>query len=212
MQLLNNDLMLMGSSAEQAIQNAILALQNQDEEAAKNAIELERELDSQERTVESLCLKLILEQQPVAGDLRLISSALKMITDMERIGDQAADIAELAMRLRGQAFIKPLTHLPQMAQQTIEMVTGSVDAFIQKDLKKAEDVWKMDDNVDSFFDIIKSELIRLIQRNAENGEQAVDLLMIAKYFERIGDHAQNISEWVIFSLTGVHKGEGREAQ
>lgn len=212
MQLLNNDLMLMGSSAEQAIQNAILALQNQDDEAAKNAIELERELDSQERTVESLCLKLILEQQPVAGDLRLISSALKMITDMERIGDQAADIAELAMRLRGQAFIKPLTHLPQMAQQTIEMVTGSVDAFIQKDLKKAEDVWKMDDNVDSFFDIIKSELIRLIQRNAENGEQAVDLLMIAKYFERIGDHAQNISEWVIFSLTGVHKGEGREAQ
>jgi phosphate transport system protein len=212
MQLLNNDLMLMGSSAEQAIQSAILALQNQDAKAADNAIELERELDSQERTVEGLCLKLILEQQPVAGDLRLISSALKMITDMERIGDQAADIAELAMRLRGQTFIKPLTHLPQMAQQTIKMVTGSVDAFVQKDLNKAEEVWKMDDDVDRFFDIIKHELISLIQRNAQNGEQAVDLLMIAKYFERIGDHAQNISEWVIFSLTGVHKGEGGGAQ
>ncbi|MGI6074910.1 MAG: phosphate signaling complex protein PhoU [Pyramidobacter sp.] len=206
MQKLNNQLMTMGSTAEQAIRSAITALQKQDASAAENARRLEEELDGQERDIETLCLKLILEQQPVAGDLRQISSALRMITDLERIGDQAADIAELAMRLYGQTFIKPITHLPQMAQQAMKMVTGSIDAFITHDLATAEAVWDMDTTVDNFFDTIKNELIALIRKDASNGEQAVDLLMIAKYLERIGDHAQNLSEWVIYSLTGTHKG------
>lgn len=206
MKILNTQLMAMGTAAEQAIQSAITALQKQDASAAENARRLEVELDGQERNIESLCLKLIIEQQPVAGDLRQISAALRMITDLERIGDQAADIAELAMRLCGQTYIKPITHLPQMAQQAMKMVTGSIDAFINGDLETARRVWEMDTTVDNFFDTIKNELIALIRTDAANGEQAVDLLMVAKYLERIGDHAQNLAEWVVYSLTGVHKG------
>ena len=207
---LNNNLLAMGALAEQAIASAAQALSEQDEDAAGRAIELEREIDSQERAVESLCLKLLLEQQPVAGDLRLISAALKMITDLERIGDQAADIAEIILRLRGQAYIKPLIHLPQMAARAIEMVTGSIDAFVRKDLEKAKSVFELDDLVDELFRIIKNELVELIHKDASCSEQAVDLLMIAKYFERIGDHAQNIAEWAEFSLTGVHKNGEKE--
>ncbi|OON89959.1 phosphate signaling complex protein PhoU [Pyramidobacter sp. C12-8] len=207
---LNNNLLEMGALTEQAIESAVRALSEQDENAARGAIELEREIDSQERAVESLCLKLLLEQQPVAGDLRLISAALKMITDLERIGDQAADIAEIILRLRGQSYIKPLIHLPQMAARTIEMVTGSIDAFVQKDLEKTKSIFELDDLVDELFRIVKNELVELIRKDASCSEQAIDLLMIAKYFERIGDHAQNIAEWVEFSLTGVHKNGEKE--
>ncbi|RKJ81461.1 phosphate signaling complex protein PhoU [Pyramidobacter sp. CG50-2] len=207
---LNNNLLEMGALTEQAIESAVRALSEQDENAARGAIELEREIDSQERAVESLCLKLLLEQQPVAGDLRLISAALKMITDLERIGDQAADIAEIILRLRGQSYIKPLIHLPQMAARTIEMVTGSIDALVQKDLEKTKSIFELDDLVDELFRIVKNELVELIRKDASCSEQAIDLLMIAKYFERIGDHAQNIAEWVEFSLTGVHKNGEKE--
>jgi phosphate transport system protein len=163
-------------------------------------------VDQKERDIEALCLKLLLQQQPVARDLRQISAALKMITDMERIGDQAADISGIALYLADTPYIKKLEHLPQMASAAIRMVTGSIDAYIKKDLVLAREVMEMDDIIDDLFDVVKRELIELIRQNAGNGEQAIDLLMIAKYFERIGDHAQNIAEWVEYSMTGKHKG------
>jgi len=206
LRLLNTELLEMGALIEHAIQAASEALIKQDVEAANNAITFDREVDQKERDIESLCLKLLLQQQPVAKDLRLISAALKMITDMERIGDQASDISGIVIYLAGKPYIKPLEHLPQMANAAIRMVTGSIDAFINKDLALARDIIEMDDVIDDLFDTIKSELIELIQHDPDNSEQAVDLLMITKYFERIGDHAQNIAEWAEFSITGVHKG------
>ena len=156
--------------------------------------------------IESLCLKLLLQQQPVARDLRLISSALKMITDMERIGDQASDIAELVIYLSKEPYIKELTHLPQMAENAIRMVSGALDAYVRKDVALAQEVMGMDDAIDALFVTVKDELIALIRDDASAGSQAIDLLMIAKYYERIGDHAQNIAEWVEYALTGRHKG------
>mgnify|MGYP001019015222 FL=1 len=170
----------------------------------KKVNELENEIDEMEKTIESHCLRLLLQQQPVASDLRIISTALKMITDMERIGDNAEDIAEIAKFLVNQEFIKDLVHIPQMAEATISMVKRSVDAFVSKDKELALEVCRDDDIVDNLFQIIKNELIGKIQEEANNGEQAIDLLMIAKYLERIGDHAENIAEWVIFSITGEH--------
>ncbi len=206
LRLLNEELLEMGSLIEHAIQSASEALLRQDVEAANEAITFDREVDQKERDIEALCLKLLLQQQPVARDLRLISAALKMITDMERIGDQASDISGIVIYLAGKPYIKPLEHLPQMADAAKRMVSGSLDAFINKDLELARRVIDMDDIIDDLFDVIKGELIDLIQRDVANGEQAIDLLMIAKYFERIGDHAQNIAEWAEYSITGVHKG------
>nr|WP_167815944.1 phosphate signaling complex protein PhoU [Methanocorpusculum sp. GPch4] len=206
LRLLNQELLEMGALIEHAIQSASEALIKQDVDAANTAIAFDREVDQKEREIETLCLKLLLQQQPVARDLRLISAALKMITDMERIGDQAADISGIVIYLAGKPYIKALEHLPQMAEASIRMVSGSIDAFINKDLALARNVIEMDDIIDDLFDVIKGELIELIQRDVTNGEQAIDLLMIAKYFERIGDHAQNIAEWAEFSITGVHKG------
>jgi phosphate transport system protein len=206
LRLLNQELLEMGALIEHAIQSASEALIKQDVESANNAITFDREVDQKERDIESLCLKLLLQQQPVAKDLRLISAALKMITDMERIGDQAADISGIVIYLNGKPYIKSLEHLPQMAEAAIRMVSGSIDAFINKDLTLARNIIEMDDVIDDLFDTIKGELIELIQHDPDNGEQAVDLLMIAKYFERIGDHAQNIAEWAEYSITGVHKG------
>jgi len=206
LRLLNTELLEMGALIEHAIQAASEALIRQDVEAANNAIAFDREVDQKEREIESLCPKLLLQQQPVARDLRLISAALKMITDMERIGDQASDISGIVIYLTGKPYIKSLEHLPQMAEAAIRMVSGSVDAFVKKDLALARSVIDMDDIVDDLFDVIKDELIDLIQKDAANGEQAVDLMMIAKYFERIGDHAQNIAEWAEYAITGVHKG------
>lgn len=202
---LNLELIKMGSLIETSIETSAKALINQDLDLIKKVNELEIEIDEMEKTIESHCLKLLLQQQPVASDLRLISTALKMITDMERIGDNAEDIAEIARFMVGQKFIKDLVHIPQMAEATISMVKRSVDAFVSKDKELALQVCKDDDIVDNLFQVIKKELIEKIQEKEENGEQAIDLLMIAKYFERIGDHAENIAEWVIFSVTGEHK-------
>jgi len=205
--LLNRELLKMGALIELSIKNATQALLKQDVDAARAAIRFDNEIDQMERDIEALCLKLLLQQQPVAGDLRLISTAMKMITDMERIGDQAADISEIVVHLSGAPYIKKLEHLPLMADTAANMVTGSLDAFVAKDLELVCKIIAMDDIIDDLFDIIKNELIELIRRDAACGTQAMDLLMIAKYFERIGDHAQNIAEWVEYSITGRHKGE-----
>lgn len=202
---LNDELIDMGSMIEKSIEKALVALVTQNVEKAKEVITFDLEIDRQEREIESLCMKLLLQQQPVARDLRLISSALKMITDMERIGDQAADIAELAIFMAEKPYIKELKHITQMGQETMAMVVTSVDAFVEKDLEKAQEVLTHDDIVDQLFDAVKSELIEMIHQDKEIGEQATDLLMVAKYFERIGDHATNIAEWVIYSITGEHE-------
>ena len=203
---LNHELLEMGGLIERAIRNATDALENQDVEAALQAIATEKEVNQAERDIEALCMKLLLQQQPVAKDLRFISSALKMITDMERIGDQATDIAELVVFLSKEPYIKPLHHLPQMAEKAIRMVTGALDAYVRKDMALAQEIIGMDDEIDGLFVTVKDELITLIRNNAAAGSQAIDLLMIAKYYERIGDHAQNIAEWVEYALTGRHKG------
>ena len=202
---LNTELLKMGAYIEETISCATKSLVHQDVAIAQYTMTIEEKVDEKEREIESLCLKLILRQQPVAGDLRIISAILKMITDMERIADQASDIAELAILLYDQRYIKKLEHIPMMARATAKMVSDSIDAFIKKDLDLANEVIKYDDVVDGLFDIIREELITLIRENADNGEQAIDLLMISKYYERIGDHAVNIADWVIFSITGEHK-------
>ncbi len=201
---LNDELIEMGSMIEQSIETAIKGLVTQDVALAEQAIESDEEIDRQERSIESLCLKLLLQQQPVAKDLRLISAALKMITDMERIGDQAADISEITIALADKPYIKKLEHIQQMAKETMVMLVESIEAFVNKDLDKANRVIAHDDTVDELFQIVKEELIGIIHENVDSGEQATDLLMVAKYLERIGDHATNISEWVIFSITGEH--------
>ena len=204
--MLNHELLEMGALIERAIRSATDALVKQDAEAALQAIAADKEVDQAERVIESLCMKLLLQQQPVARDLRLISSALKMITDMERIGDQASDIAELVIYLSKEPYRKELKHLPQMAENAIRMVTGALDAYVRKDVALAREVMAMDDTIDALFVTVKDELIALIRNDASAGSQAIDLLMIAKYYERIGDHAQNIAEWVEYALTGRHKG------
>ena len=203
---LNNHLLEMGALIERSIENATQAMINQDVEAAKASVTADHEVDQKEREIEALCLKLLLQQQPVARDLRLISAALKMITDMERIGDQAADIAGIVSYIAREPYIKELVHLPQMGRNAIAMVRGSLDAYVNKDMDLARKVMGMDDAIDQLFDIVKDELIDHIRSDASAGSQAVDLLMIAKYYERIGDHAQNIAEWVEYALTGKHKG------
>lgn len=201
---LNNELIEMGGMIDKAISDTVKALVNQDIELASNVIEYDEEIDHQEREIEQLCLKLLLQQQPVAKDLRLISAALKMITDMERIGDHATDISEITIELSKESYIKKLDHIQQMAKETMVMLVQSVEAFVNKDMDKARTVIVHDDVVDDLFNKVKAELIAMIHEDVNAGEQASDLLMAAKYFERIGDHATNISEWVIFSITGQH--------
>ena len=202
---LNDKLIQMGALIESAIANAVSALNEQEIETANKAIDFDTEIDQAEKEIESLCLKLLLQQQPVARDLRLITSALKMITDMERIGDQAADIAEITIQLAKSKKVKIPKYIRAMAQTTIQMVNDSIDAFVKKDLNLAYSVIKCDDTVDNLFDMVKDSLIKHLVDNVNDGEQAIDLIMIAKYFERIGDHATNIAEWVVFSITGTHK-------
>ena len=202
---LNNEMIAMGVQISQAIGLAINALLSQNKDKAKEAIAFDQEIDHKEREIESLCLKLLLSQQPVARDLRQISAALKMITDMERIGDHAADISEIALLLSDQQYISHLGKIEEMAKLTSTMVLDSMQAFVDKDMDKAKVVISRDDAVDKAFYDVKNNLIDLIHQNPDNGSQATDLLMIAKYFERIGDHATNIAEWVLFSITGSHK-------
>ena len=201
---LNDELIEMGELIEKAIEDTIKALVSQDVELANAVINMDDEIDAKEKEIENLCLKLLLQQQPVAKDLRLISSALKMITDMERIGDHATDISEITIELSSQKYIKKLEHIQQMSKETMVMLVQSIEAFVNKDIDKARNVIEQDDIVDNLFITVKRELIGMIHENVDAGEQATDLLMVAKYLERIGDHATNISEWVIFSITGSH--------
>lgn len=200
---LNDELICMGALCEEAISNCAKFLVDNDKLLKENVIETEKLIDQKERDIETLCMKLLMQQQPVAKDLRVISSALKMISDMERIGDQASDIAEIAeyVTLSG---LQSEVHIADMARAAIKMVTDSVDSFVKKDVDLAKSAIAHDDVVDSLFDKVMGELIAVMQAGAENTEAVMDLLMIAKYFERIGDHAENIAEWVIFSITGSH--------
>ena len=203
---LNKQLIEMGALCEEVISMASRALMDGDLPLAAKVAPLDAEIDQKERDIENLCLKLLLQQQPVAKDLRQISAALKMITDMERIGDQAEDIAEIIKFLNGRT-VENGALIRERASAAIKMVTESVDAFVKHDIMLAEKVVSDDDIVDRYFDQVKQKLIERIAQQPADGEYALDLLMIAKYFERIGDHAVNLAEWVIFSVTGVHKEE-----
>lgn len=205
---LNLELIEMGALCEEAISATIKILIDEDYELLQKVSATDDEIDKKERDIEDLCMKLLLRQQPVAKDLRTISSALKMISDMERIGDQASDIAEITKYIKGSSNIKSKIHIADMADAVIKMVSDSIDSFVKKNLDLAISVMKYDDVVDRLFDEIKEELIALIKKDNTEGEYYIDLLMIAKYLERIGDHAVNIAEWVEFSITGIHRKDG----
>ena len=202
---LNAELTEMGELIEDAIDGAISTLTDRSEEQKKQTDQFEKEINQKESDIESLCLKLLLQQQPVASDLRLISAALKMITEMERIGDQAADIADLSLFMPNDPPSDRMERLMLMANATTRMVKQSVQAFVDRDMELAQKVCAADDTVDELFAQVKSDLIAWIRQDVDNGELALDLLMVAKYFERIGDHAVNLAEWVIFSITGQHR-------
>ena len=199
---MNMELIRMGAMCQEAISCAVHGMLCGQEELTEKTFSIERAIDEKEREIESLCMKLLLRQQPVASDLRQISAAMKMITDMERIGDQAEDIVDLIPKMSGTAEEEPLQKMAIAAQK---MVTEAVDAYVKQDLALAKKVMGDDDIVDAYFNQVKSDIIAMIAANPEDGEYALDLLMIAKYFERIGDHCTNIAEWVEFSITGVHK-------
>lgn len=204
---LHDDIIEMAGMIERAIEMAVYALVAQDKDKAGQAIAFDMDIDHMERDIEALCMKLLLQQQPVARDLRQISSALKMITDMERIGDQAADIAELSLQMGDVSYVDNLDLIQKMANETMMMVVNGTEAFVTGNPDIANEVIAHDDVVDELFEQVKMYLIRLIQENHEKSFQAADLLMVAKYFERIGDHATNIAEWVIYSITGKHVDE-----
>lgn len=201
---LNTELITMGALCEEAIINAASFLNENKEQSREACLNADRQIDKKERDIETLCIKLILQQQPVAKDLRTVSAALKMISDMERIGDQASDIVEIVPYV-AKSGMESKTHIADMAQATVRMVSESVDSFVKKDISIAENVIRSDDLVDELFDKVKAELIKSIAEGGGDAEASVDLLMIAKYFERIGDHAENIAEWVIYSMTGKHR-------
>ena len=202
--ILNNELITMGALCEEAIASAVKLLTENSPEIKENAIQTDKQIDRKEKEIETLCMRLLSQQQPVASDLRVISSALKMISDMERIGDQASDIAEMAEYTAVDA-VQSKVHIIDMAAATIKMVTESVDSFVKKDINAARAVIKHDSIVDGLFDKVKGELIDAVQQRSANAETLIDMLMIAKYLERIGDHAENIAEWVIYSITGEHE-------
>ena len=201
---LNRELVKMGADCEEIIALASDSLTGWNEELAKNVSVIGARIDEGYRTVENICLKLLLRQQPVAKDLRVISAAMKMITDMERIGDQAEDIVDLIPKMERRADEK-YPRIREMAKAAQQMVTEAVDAYVRQDLQLAHAVMQHDDIVDDYFSRVKAGIIGIIAENPTEGEYALDLLMIAKYFERIGDHCTNIAEWVEFSVTGVHR-------
>ena len=204
LQQLNEDLIEMGALCKEAVADAMTALLHSDKQARQKAFLTEYEIDNKEREIENLCMKLLLQQQPVARDLRNISAALKMISDMERIGDQASDIADITKFLENSELTQHV-HIQQMAESAMSMLTESIDAFVRKDLLLARKVMKEDNTVDDLFNQIKLEVIQEIAQNPDEGELCVDMMMIAKYFERIADHVVNIAEWVEYSVTGEHK-------
>ncbi|WP_293970549.1 phosphate signaling complex protein PhoU [uncultured Ruminococcus sp.] len=199
---LNNQLIGMGTLVESAIKNAVEIIANNSSELLEKAREQEELINTSERKIQNHCIRLLLHQAPVANDLREVSSALKMITDLERIGDQAIDIAEVSQYIKSRNNVINVTHIDEMASQASKMVTLAIDAFVKKDFDLAKTVSKSDDVIDELFDKVKKETVEIIQRDKALGEEAIDLMMIAKYLERIGDHAVNIAEWVAFSITG----------
>lgn len=199
---LNDKLIEMGALVEGAIKNTITIITNGEYDKLETSRIIEEKINTMEREIQSYCLNLLLLQSPVAGDLRTVSAALKMITDLERIGDQAIDIAEMSTYLKDCENIYSMTHLSEMAERSSNMVTTAIDAFVKKDLKLANTVATMDDAIDDLFNKVKQEVIDIINANKELDQQAIDVLLIAKYFEKIGDHAENIGEWVVFSITG----------
>lgn len=199
---LNDKLIEMGALVEGAIKNTITIITNGEYDKLETARIIEEKINKMEREIQNYCLNLLLLQSPVAGDLRTVSAALKMITDLERIGDQAIDIAEMSTYLKDCENIYSMTHLSEMAERSSNMVTTAIDAFVKKDLKLARTVATMDDAIDDLFNKVKEEVIDIINANKELDQQAIDVLLIAKYFEKIGDHAENIGEWVVFSITG----------
>lgn len=198
---LNTELIAMGALCEDAIDCAVKYLLENDKKMKENASEIEKQIDRKERDIETICLRILLQQQPVAADLRTVSSALKMISDMERIGDQAYDISEIAEYVVGKEITNKV-HIADMADTAAKMVTLSVESFVRKDISLAQSAIALDNKVDELFLTVKSELTEAVRQGSDNGEALVDLLMIAKYFERIGDHAENIAEWVIYAVTG----------
>ena len=204
--LLNEQLTHMGELCEVAINRGTEALKKGDLKQAAEVIRADEEIDQMEKDIERLCLKLLLQQQPVARDLRQISAALKMITDMERIGDQASDIAEIIIS-ENKSEATDIQTIGQMSESVAKMVRDSVNAYVEKDLELSRQVMEADDAVDRLFEENKQELINFISDNkGVQGKKAIDLIMVAKYLERIGDHATNIAEWVEFSITGIHAG------
>jgi phosphate transport system protein len=200
--LLKDNLAEMGHLIQNAIDKCMHAFKTQDETLAKEIIAGDRDINDIEKTIEARCLSLILKQQPVARDLRIVTTALKVVTDMERIGDQAADIAELILREKRDEIYNLTEHIPEMAKETKLMVGDAVEAFINVDIEKAQEIKLRDDVVDDLFDKVKDEVVAILRKSSEQVDQCVDILMIAKYFERIGDHAVNICEWTEFNVTG----------
>ena len=200
---LNKSMMEMGGLCEDAITIAVQALHEDNPELGEKVSEIDAKIDRMERDIEAQCMRLLLKQQPVAKDLRVVSAALKMVTDMERIGDQAEDIVEIIPYIR-QCDTKEMMVIYDMEKAVIHMVTASIDAYVRQNTVIAEQVIADDDYVDTLFDKSKKALIELIAKNPQDGECAIDLLMVCKYLERIGDHATNVAEWVYYSITGEH--------
>lgn len=202
---LNVELIKMGAIVEKAINSAIAAFKDHDEKLAKEVVEQDRVIDDMEKDIEAKCLSLILRQQPVACDLRVVSTALKMVTDMERIGDQAADIAELVMGFSDALKYNAIEHIPAMAEVAVAMVHEAIAAFVNRDVNAAREIIRKDDIVDELFEKVKKDVSNSLKNNVENCDIDINFLMIAKYLERIGDHAENICEWIEFSETGDYK-------
>ena len=204
---LNNEMINMGNKIIQSIKMAIEALVSHDEEKAKAIMDGDTEIDHLQKKIENICFNLLIQQQPVAKDLRTVTAAMKMVTDMERIGDHASDISEMTILMGEENEIEKFEHISKMATETVIMLNHSIEAYVERDINKAREVIEHDDIVDDLFAEAKKDVINLILKSPNEGEEATDILMISKYFERIGDHATNIAEWVIYSVTGIHKGE-----
>ena len=205
MEILHTELIELGALCEQAIGRTYEVLLEGNQRAAEEIIKKDQVVDAKEREIEDLCFRIILQQQPVARDLRQVSAALKMITDMERIGDQAADIADLSKHIEDKAVTGDIINIRKMAEDTVRMVTESIDAFVKGDLELCRQVIDDDDKVDNAFNEIKEKLVEILSSGNPDARLGLDILMAAKYFERIGDHAVNIAEWVEYSITGVHR-------
>ena len=198
-------LVTMCRETERAIDRSVTALVMRDAALSRAVIEEDKNIDRLEHEIEQDCLKILLMEHPVAGDFREVSAALKMITDLERIADQAADISELSLQFGEERFIKEPEHILLMARLTIDMVKDGVQSYVNRDLAMAGDLNRRDDQVDELFETIKKDLVKMIRENPENADQALLFMMIAKYLERIGDHAVNIGEWAEYAVTGCHK-------